>query len=264
MSAVRRIVVVGDVLLDRDINGRADRLCPDAPVPVVDVESEVAGPGGAGLTALLCRGPGVAVTLVAPMADDDDAHLVRDVLRVGGVDVVTMAQHGATRVKARVRSGGQSLLRLDSGGPAAPRGALPAAAARAIAEADVVLVSCYGAGTTGHDEVLSALAERARRRPVVWDPHPRGGDPVPGCTLVTPNLAESRSVVGLSAPPDTCARQLLEHWEAGAVAVTAGSDGAWLATPTGESLHAPVTEADGDPCGAGDAFAAAAARALAA
>ncbi|MGL5852444.1 MAG: PfkB family carbohydrate kinase, partial [Phycicoccus sp.] len=250
--------------LDRDLSGRADRLCPDAPVPVVDVDHEVAGPGGAGLTALLCRGHDVAVTLVAPMADDDDARLMQKVLCDNGVDVIALAQHGATRVKTRVRSGGQSLVRIDSGGPAVPRGALPAGAAEVIAEADVVLVSCYGAGTTGHDEVRSALAARARRRPVVWDPHPRGGEPVPGCTLVTPNLAEARSAAGDSASPDICARRLLEHWDAGAVAVTAGADGAWLATPSGESLHAPVSAADGDPCGAGDAFAAAAARALAA
>ena len=72
MSARRHVVVVGDCLLDRDLDGRVDRLCPDAPAPVVDVESVSSGAGGAGLAALLCTGEGVEVTLVAPLAEDPE------------------------------------------------------------------------------------------------------------------------------------------------------------------------------------------------
>lgn len=264
MSARRHVVVVGDCLLDRDVDGRVDRVCPDAPAPVVDVESVSSGPGGAGLTALLCAADGVDVTLVAPLADDAEGRELRSLLEAAGVRVVALGHDGATRVKSRLRAAGQSIARIDTGGPGHPVGELDPEAARAVAEADVVLVSCYGGGTTGHAGVREALARRAPRRPVVWDPHPRGGDPVRGCALVTPNLAEARDRAGLpGAPGDLVAAHLAGLWSARAVAVTGGAEGAWVATTAGEPLFVPAVPASGDSCGAGDRFASAAAVALA-
>ncbi|WP_270888184.1 PfkB family carbohydrate kinase [Pedococcus sp. 5OH_020] len=264
MSRRGRVVVVGDVVVDRDLVGRVERLCPDAPVPVVDVDSESAGPGGAGLSALLCVQPGVEVTLVAPFADDAPARLLRDAFEQAGVRVLGLAQDGATRCKTRVRSGGQSLLRVDEGGPARPLGPLPAEAVRALESADVVLVSCYGAGMSAHEQLREVLTARAGHHPVVWDPHPRGPRPIPGCALVTPNLDEARAAAGLpTAPPDEVARELVRLWSAKAVCVTTGATGAWLATTAGEPVYAPTTAVDGDVCGAGDAFVAAAVTALA-
>lgn len=264
MTGSRSVVVVGDVVLDRDLVGRTERICPDAPVPVLDVEAETSGPGAAGLAALLCRSPGTAVTLVAPLGDDEPGDLLRSALEAAGVAVVPLRQAGPTRRKTRVRSLGQSLLRIDDGGPGTPLGPLPTEALAAIDDADVVLVSCYGAGTTAHEELRRHLARRATGRPVVWDPHPRGGTPVPGCTLVSPNLAEARAGSGMpDGSGDQVARRLREHWAAAAVCVTAGASGAWLATSAGEPVHVPTSAVDGDPCGAGDRFAAAAATALA-
>ena len=260
----RTVVVVGDVLLDRDVVGRAERLCPDAPVPVVDVETELQGPGGAGLTALLCRAPGTEVVLVAAVGADPEGEQVRRALATAGVELVGLAHEGRTRTKTRVRSGGQTLLRLDTGGPGAPHGSLPEHALGAIDAADVVLVSCYGAGMSDHDQLREVLERRAPRRPVVWDPHPRGAPPVPRCTVVTPNLAEARSASGLpQGTPDAVGRHLVAHWSAGSVCVTAGATGAWLVPEDGEPLHLPTRPVEGDPCGAGDRFAAALATALA-
>jgi rfaE bifunctional protein nucleotidyltransferase chain/domain len=141
---------------------------------------------------------------------------------------------------------------------------VPPVVARALAEADVVLVSCYGAGTSAHPQLRHLLASRGGHRVVVWDPHPAGGDPVPGATLVTPNLAEAAGVTGgRDATGDQLAGRLVDLWQAAAVAVTTGTDGAWLATRAGEPLHVPTTAVGGDACGAGDRFAAAAATALA-
>jgi D-beta-D-heptose 7-phosphate kinase/D-beta-D-heptose 1-phosphate adenosyltransferase len=274
LSTPRSVVVVGDVVLDRDLVGHSERLCPDAPVPVVDVEEEVCGPGAAGLTALLCRAPDVEVTLVAPVGDDAAGTRVRDLLEEAGVAVIPLAQQGATRTKTRVRSGGQSLLRLDDGGPGDPVGALPDAAVAAIRDADVVVASCYGAGTSHHPELRQLLTGRAAEHPVLWDPHPRGGAPVPGCLLVTPNLAEARAAAaagrrddGPHGPATEEARDLAPHlrtrWQARAVAVTEGGRGAWVAARDGAARHVPTTEVVGDPCGAGDAFVAAAALAVA-
>ncbi|GIG28369.1 PfkB family carbohydrate kinase [Cellulomonas marina] len=271
--AVRpHVVVVGDVVLDRDVDGTVERLCPDAPAPVLDVTRVRESPGGAGLTALLVAASGARTTLVAPLADDDaGTRLAEDLRRE--VAVVALPHVGGTRRKVRIRSGGQSLVRVDDGGPGAP-GAVDADAVRAVlADADVVLVSDYGAGVTQDPALREVLAEAARGTRVVWDPHPRGGAPVAGAALVTPNLSEARAAAGGggggtaggTAPqhPDELAAALRASWEARAVAVTAGSAGAFVAGG-GDAQYVPaVPVAGGDPCGAGDRFAATAAVALA-
>lgn len=263
------VVVVGDVVLDRDVDGRSERLCPDAPVPVVDVESRRESAGGAGLTALLVAASGARVTLVAPVADDDAGRVLAGHLR-RHLTLVPLGHEGATRRKVRVRSAGQSLVRLDDGGPGRPRD-VPVDRLRVLLEAaDVVLVSDYGAGVT-HDLALrDLLAETARTRPVVWDPHPRGGAPVARTALVTPNVSEARraladvSSVGPAAPADALAAALQQHWSATSVAVTAGAAGAFVATADREALYVPAPAVrGGDPCGAGDRFAATAAVRLA-
>ena len=269
MSPVR-IVVVGDALLDRDVNGTSTRLSPDAPVPVVDVGDVFASPGGAGLAALLCALPPavgpvpveVTVTLLAPVAADAAGHELAAAL--GEVALERLGHEGGTRTKTRIRSAGQTLVRVDEGGPGTPVGVSASHVSAVLAGADAVLVSDYGGGVTRDPAVRAALAEHARTGTVVWDPHPRGGEPVPGCALVTPNAAEAAAALG--APASTGARQLAgtlrERWSARAVAVTAGAEGAHLATATGTELVPAAPVRNTDPCGAGDRFASTAALAL--
>lgn len=266
-----RIVVVGDVMLDRDVTGNSERLSPDAPVPVVDVEHVHASPGGAGLAALLCAGraggvpgPAPAVTLLAPLAEDAAAEELRSAL--GGIEIHALGHEGATRTKTRIRSAGQTLVRVDEGGPGTPLDVDSGHLAAVLGTADVVLVSDYGGGVTRDETVRAALARVAPRVPMVWDPHPRGGEPVPGCTVVTPNLAEARSaLVALhagSAPgpagvtDEDLAEALRAGWDARSVAVTAGALGAFLATSGTAELVPTVPVDSSDPCGAGDRFAA--------
>lgn len=260
----RRIVVIGDVMLDRDLTGRVDRLCPDAPVPVVDVSGVRESPGGAGLTALLCASADVDVVLIAPVAEDAAGARLVDLLRTE-VRVLAVGHHGPTRRKSRVRSAGQSLLRLDEGGPGAPVDPPLEAIREVLSTADVVVVSDYGAGTTHHPGIRALLTECALRTTLVWDPHPRGGPPVVGAALVTPNLAEAaRAHPQAAMPSDALAGALRAQWQARAVCVTAGSDGAYLALSASEPMFVPApVVAGGDPCGAGDCFAASAALALA-
>ncbi|GAB6898256.1 PfkB family carbohydrate kinase [Kineosporia succinea] len=251
----RTIAVLGDVLLDRDVHGVVSRIAPDAPVPVLDAQRVVERAGGAGLTALLGRGPQMRVRLAAPLAEDAEGRRLRALL-APHVDLLPLGHEGPTRTKTRLRADGQCLLRLDEGGPGTPTALDPAtlgALAEFLETADVVLVSDYGAGVTRDPGIRRLLARLAPRTPVVWDPHPRGGDPVPGCLLVTPNLAEARARVGdESADP---ASELRERWRVRAVCVTAGARGAYLAQAATETLYvpAPVVEG-GDPCGAGDCF----------
>ncbi|MEO3804716.1 PfkB family carbohydrate kinase [Nonomuraea sp. B1E8] len=253
------LVVIGDSLLDVDVEGDAERLCPDAPVPVVDVAAEQARPGGAGLAALLAARDGADVVLITAMGDDPDGHRLCGLLSEE-LDLVRLPLRGGTVRKTRIRSKGQTLVRLDTGDGAA-RYAPSEEAAQAILQAGAVLVSDYGRG-------VARMARGLLRDvavPVVWDPHPRGERPMPGCALVTPSEAEAR----LLCPdgyhgPDQAARCLVRALQARAVAVTTGERGAALAVEGGPltAVPPPVRAAGQDACGAGDRFAATAALAL--
>ncbi|WP_448614567.1 D-glycero-beta-D-manno-heptose 1-phosphate adenylyltransferase [Modestobacter sp. URMC 112] len=261
------LVVVGDALLDVDLVGSASRLTPDAPVPVVEDVQTRERPGGAALAAVIAAAAtSREVVLVAPMADDDGAARLRALL-AGRVRLVAIPATGGTAVKQRVRVGDHSVVRIDSGDPVAVLGPLPAEAAELIRGAAAVLVADYGRGTTSAPDVRAALS--AARGPVVWDPHPRGADPVPSSRLVTPNGAEAARVAsavsgtGLAAV-GARAEELIRQWGVGAVAVTLGARGALLSYGEGAPMVVPaVPVTGGDPCGAGDSFAAAAALALA-
>ncbi len=264
------LVVVGDALLDRDLEGTVERLSPDAPVPVVDQPVGRARPGGAGLAALLAARDGRYVVLVTALADDPPGRELRALLDGAGVSVVALELRGATPEKVRVRAAGRSLLRLDHGGPAGAVGPLDEAGAAALQGAAGVLVADYGRGVADGPGVREALAVRGRA-PLVWDPHPRGGSPVAGATLATPNASEAAAFArDVGAGGDEIAvvaaraRALVARWEAGAVAVTMGARGALLSGAGGAPLVVPAPPVPlADPCGAGDRFASAAAGALA-
>ena len=268
MAPVTRapLVVVGDALLDRDLDGQAERLAPDAPVPVVDDPAERRRPGGAALAATLAATlDGRAVVLVTALAGDEAGGALGGLLEAAGVEVVDLGLAGPTPEKIRVRAQGHSLLRLDRGSRPGRVGPLDRAGRRALAGAGAVLVADYGRGVAAEPGLRAALADLPSRRPLVWDPHPRGPAPVPGARLATPNRAEAAGFVpevpgdGLAAVTAR-ARRLAERWMAAGVAVTLGPGGALLAEGAGAPLVVPAPAATtGDPCGAGDRFSATAA-----
>ena len=261
--------MIGDALLDRDLDGRAERLAPDAPVPVVDALEPHDRAGGAGLAATIAAAAGHAVTLVCALGDDVAGARVRALLESACVSVCDLGLPGATPEKVRVRAGGRALVRLDSGGETRACGPLNEAARAALRGADAVLVSDYGRGVAAEPTVRAALASLGAT-PIVWDPHPNGPDPVPGCALVTPNAAEAAAAwpgdagAGLARHEER-ARALRRRWQAVHVCVTLGSRGALLVHADGPALAVPAPNVGaGDPCGAGDCFAATAAGRLAA
>ena len=305
---LRPLVVVGDALLDRDLDGRAERLAPDAPVPVVDAIDERPRPGGAGLAAALAAAAGHPVTLVTALGVDAAGRRLRGLLEDAGVTVCDLGLRGETPEKIRVRAAGRALVRLDRGGEGASCGPLTAEAGEALAAAGVVLVSDYGRGIAAHPEIRAALEALPSEVPVVWDPHPKGPDPVRGVLLATPNAGEAIRLAGGAAAAggdvaaaegagleggaaaggdvaaveaagleggaaaggdlaavEAAGRALARRWRAVNVCVTLGARGALLLAGDGTPLAIPAaTVASGDPCGAGDCFAAAAAARLAA
>ncbi|BFU45137.1 hypothetical protein KRMM14A1004_33740 [Krasilnikovia sp. MM14-A1004] len=265
---MNRLVVVGDTLLDRDVDGAVRRIAPDAPAPVLDEEQVRERPGGAGLAALLAAADGHRVALVTALADDAGGARLCELLTAAGVEVHALALPGATPEKVRLRAHGQVLLRLDRGGDPQPPGDVPPAVPDVLRGAGAILVSDYGRGVARHPAVRAALADATA--PVVWDPHPQGPPPVPDARLVTPNLAEVCALSGDAGGGSslTTAQRaghlLRQRWRAGAVAVTCGAEGAVLchAGPTPLVVAAPAVTV-GDTCGAGDRFATTAALALA-
>jgi D-beta-D-heptose 7-phosphate kinase / D-beta-D-heptose 1-phosphate adenosyltransferase len=264
---MRPLVVLGDLLLDEDVDGRTDRLCPDAPAPVLDVGSTTARPGGAGLAAVLAAADGRPVRLVAALDRDDAARRLRALLE-GCVTLVAGPGTGGTAVKTRMRADGRVLLRADRGeGRAGDRFGAEVGIGRALRGAGAVLVSDYGRGVAADHRVRAAVGlARRSGTPVVWDPHPRGPAPVPGATVVTPNLSEACAVLDAPAPDAGDAAALAElagalrrRWAVGEVVITLGARGAAL---DGRVLAAPEVSG-GDPCGAGDRFAGRLAAALA-
>ncbi|MEU4211751.1 PfkB family carbohydrate kinase [Streptomyces sp. NPDC026206] len=261
MSTGTPLLVIGDALLDRDLVGKAERLAPDAPVPVLDGCREQLRPGGAALAAYLAARAGRAVTLIAPLGTDAASLQVRAMLEPL-VTLVPLPLHGQLAEKTRVMAGGRPVVRLDRGDGLAA--GATGWARRVLAEAPAVLVADYARGAA---EVLrEELAARARRAALVWDPHPRGGPPVPGARLVTPTGEEARRFTGegtaggedLSAVARTAA-ELVRRWRAVCVAVTLGGRGALLSQGEGPMLVPAAARHSGDACGAGDCFAATAA-----
>lgn len=270
MSAPAPLLVIGDALIDHDLSGRAERLAPDAPVPVVTSIHRTTRPGGAALAACLAAADGRQVTLVTALGDDEASEALCKLL-AGRVHLVRLPLTGALSSKTRVFAEGTPMLRLDHGeGRARER---TAEACRAIADAGAVLVADYGRGTA--DVLRDALAAAAGRVPVVWDPHPRGDAPVPGARLVTPSAAEARafadrqtgageaSAGGVLHSAARDAGTLVHVWRAASVAVTLGGRGALLSHGETPLLVPSPATADGDACGAGDRFAATAAGHLA-
>ncbi|MFJ8787622.1 PfkB family carbohydrate kinase [Streptomyces sp. NPDC102462] len=263
MTTPSPLLVVGDALLDHDLTGRADRLAPDAPVPVVSDVRRTSRPGGAALAACLAALDGRPVTLVTALGDDPASDTLRRLL-AGRVRLVRLPLGGELSSKTRVLAQGRPLLRLDDGDGRALHATDEAR--DELNAAGAVLVADYGRGTA--DTLRSALTWAAARVPLVWDPHPRGAPPVPGARVVTPSANEARAFAarldGAREPAAGSelstgahdAAALVAAWRAAAVTVTLGGRGALLShggTPL--MVPSPVTS-EGDTCGAGDRFAA--------
>ncbi|MDQ4149776.1 MAG: D-glycero-beta-D-manno-heptose 1-phosphate adenylyltransferase [Actinomycetota bacterium] len=263
-----RLVVVGDALLDRDIDGRAERLSPESAAPVLDKVVETTRPGGAALAAVMAAADGADVVLVTAISDDEPGTELRQGVERGGVRVVNLGLEGPTPEKVRVRAQGRSLVRIDRGCDRIGEiGPVTEDAGDILSRCDGVLVADYGRGVARHPDLRGLLEACAKRAPVVWDPHPKGARPVTGVRLATPNRSEASQLAQGIGGEDLSAvtaraHQLKRKWQAANVAVTLGEEGALLVAGDAAPMMFPAARATGDSCGAGDRFSSAAALAL--
>ena len=193
-----RVLVCGDVMLDRYWHGPTARISPEAPVPVVSVRGDELRAGGAGNVALNAASLGAQAQVIGLVGDDEAGRLLEDCLGARGVACrFERVDDAPTITKLRVISRHQQLIRLDFEERFAARHAprVAAALSAALAEASVVVLSDYAKGTLADVQGLIALA-RAQGVPVVVDPKGTDFSRYRGATLLKPNLAEFEAVVG--------------------------------------------------------------------
>jgi D-beta-D-heptose 7-phosphate kinase/D-beta-D-heptose 1-phosphate adenosyltransferase len=271
-----RLLVAGDVMLDRYIYGSVTRISPEAPVPVVRQVRVVAAPGGAANTAANIAALGASVTLLGVIGRDPAAESLVRCLEQKGVSAASLLVDPTrpTSVKTRVVAHQQQVVRLDdesnAGLPDDIAAAFLASFTSALAVCDAVVLSDYGKGALSADRVpqLIQLA-RAAGKPVLADPKTASPVPWRGVTLLKPNRLE----LGLLAHrpvfnhQDTLAAAaiVLEELGGGALLVTEGADGMTLFESGQQPRHfAALARSVYDVTGAGDTVLATVAVAIAA
>lgn len=193
-----RVLVVGDVMLDRYWFGEVSRISPEAPVPVVRVTSSDERPGGAANVARNIAALTAKATLLSVTGDDEAGTKIADLMRAEGVNAELHRDSTiATTIKLRVIGRQQQLLRIDFE-TAPSHEVLSAALAdyeRLLGTCDVVVLSDYGKGGLAHITRMIELANAANK-PVLVDPKGEDYSRYRNATLITPNRGEFREVAG--------------------------------------------------------------------
>jgi D-beta-D-heptose 7-phosphate kinase/D-beta-D-heptose 1-phosphate adenosyltransferase len=265
----RRVLVLGDAILDEYLIGECSRLSPEAPVPVLKVSSTRQVLGGAANTAANIVSLGARATLIALVGDDEGGFTLKRCAAAAGI-VLHSVNHGqATLRKTRVVGQHQQIVRLDYDEILPPDGAVEAEILdlfdAALADCDIVVVSDYAKGfvTASVAHAIIARAHAAGRQ-VVIDPRPQHYDYYQECDYITPNWRESRAMLGLpeaepsaedvSAVAGALARDLNTN-----VVLTLGAHGISFCSRTGSEAFSMPTLAREvfDVSGAGDTVVAA-------
>lgn len=275
------VLVIGDAMLDSYLAGTADKLCREAPVPIVSLQQRDDAPGGAANTAVNARRLGARVTLLSVIGDDDEGRRLAALLEQHGVNTAELVRDASRRTlfKQRVLAGSQLLLRVDQGST----GAVDACRERhvldrleaLIPQVDAVIVSDYGYGILT-PQVIDGLAkwQSCAPRVIAVDSKCLTAYRQIGVTVVKPNYAEALRLLG-EPEGDACASraehmarlgpQLLQCTGARLAAITLDTDGALLLERNAPPYrtYAQPTE-HSNAAGAGDTFLSALALALAA
>ena len=252
-----RVLVVGDVMLDRYWFGEVERISPEAPVPVVRIARNEERPGGAANVARNAASLGAEVTLISVVGDDEAGRALERLL--AGERVRSSLHRDAalpTTVKLRVIARQQQLLRIDF--ETTPSHEVLAGKLadyeRTLPDFDAVVLSDYGKGGLAHIERMIELA-RARGKPVLVDPKGEDYFRYRGATLLTPNQVEFRQVAGRwrdETELATKAQKLRAELAVEALLITRAEEGMSLFTDQG-ALHIPAQAREVfDVSGAGD------------
>ena len=253
-----RLLVIGDVMLDRYWHGSASRVSPEAPVPVVQVTNREDRPGGAGNVALNIAALGSAVRLVGVVGDDETGLELLSRLKAAGVYCdFLQSEEKPTITKLRIISQHQQLIRLDfeKAFEASDIIGLQDKAKSLVDDSQVMVLSDYGKGALQDIIDLIDLG-RSRNIPIIVDPKGSEFTKYRGATLITPNLSEFEAVVGGSDNEDELVNKglrLVRELNLEAILITRGEHGMTLIRPDSPELHLPARAQEVfDVTGAGD------------
>ncbi|MEY2663114.1 MAG: hypothetical protein RIQ35_1432 [Pseudomonadota bacterium] len=267
--AKTKLLVVGDVMLDRYWFGDSDRISPEAPVPVVQVSKVDERLGGAANVARNVAALGANTTILGVVGEDEAGNRIGELLKQSGVNSqLEVDPKVPTTVKLRVIARQQQLIRLDfEENPS--QTALEQKLARfekALGTADVLVLSDYGKGALSQVATMIECA-RAQNKVILVDPKGEDYEKYRGATLITPNRSELRQVVGRWADEDDLtqrAQELRRSLGIRALLLTRSEEGMSLFTDQGVSHVSAQAREVFDVSGAGDTVIATLAVALAA
>lgn len=252
-----RLLVVGDVMLDRYWFGEVERISPEAPVPIVKIARHEERPGGAANVARNAAALGAQVTLISVVGDDEAGRAIGRLLAAAQIKTSLHRDPALpTTVKLRVIGRQQQLIRIDF--ETAPSHEVLATKLadyeRALPEFDAVVLSDYGKGGLAH---IGRMIEQAKARaiPVLVDPKGEDYRRYHGATLLTPNRAEFRQVAGVwttEAELAAKAQRLRSELALSALLITRAEEGMSLYTDAGAVNIAAEAREVYDVSGAGD------------
>jgi len=259
-----RILVVGDVMLDRYIKGDATRISPEAPVPVIDVSEEFSTAGGAGNVALNLAALGAHCTVAGHFGPMETGGKLRAILQAKGISTIDTPGTGQTIIKTRIMVRGQQLCRIDRESPPTAYHVTPKEAesllASEIKACDAIILSDYAKGIL-NNELIARVAKLARAagKFVALDPKPRRLLTFKDLDLITPNKRESLELAGIKLLPHTpypadevCAK-LHQLYRTKHLVITLGEEGMLLSSGGKISKIIPTAAREVfDVSGAGD------------
>ena len=257
-----RVLLVGDIMLDRYFDGTVDRISPEAPVPVLQVRRSFNRPGGAANVGVNMTAMGGTTMLVGAVGVDEAARELQTVLEKDGVSCGSLVATAAatTTVKTRLLAGHSQIARFDqeaflNDDPA--RMAVMSKISDLMPQADVAVISDYAKGVCD-PTVCRAVIEAAKPRgiPVIVDPKGFDFSKYVGAAVITPNRAEAVAVVGFAIrnPDDglRAAQVIREQFGIGAAVVTLGEQGMVVVTAEGSAVIPTQARQVFDVTGAGD------------
>lgn len=258
----KRLLVVGDVMLDKYLWGEVGRISPEAPVPVVRATHESHQPGGAANVAMNIAKLGAQVEVIGFAGGDEDEALLADCLRANDVTPGFVECAGfPTITKLRILGGRQQMLRLDKEQPGARADAdcarLTGRALERLDGCDAVVLSDYAKGVLTPQVCQKIIAAaRAKGIPVLVDPKTADFARYRGATTICPNLGELAAAVGseareLDALLDA-AEKMVREFDLEFLTATLGEKGIALLRPGNRMLAPAVARQVFDVSGAGD------------
>jgi rfaE bifunctional protein kinase chain/domain len=252
-----RVLVVGDVMLDRYWFGDVSRISPEAPVPVVKIDHSEERPGGAANVARNIAALEGRASLLSVVGADEAGRILTRILSEAGIDASLHEDAKlSTTVKLRVIGRQQQLLRIDFENTP-DHEVLRAKLAefeKRVSDCDAVILSDYGKGGLAHIADMIRLA-RAAGKPVLVDPKGEDYARYAGATVITPNRAELRQVVGRWANDEELAAKaqaLRRQLGIDALLVTRSEEGMTLFTEAGTAHEPALAREVFDVSGAGD------------